>query len=531
MKHVRRASLVSAIALVAAGLAVPAFAADLTIAMPANQEPASLDGHIDPYQSTWLLDSFVADPLVVLHPDGKYGPALATEWSSNEDGTEWTFKLRDDVTFQDGTPFNAAAVKANLERIAAPETASKQLKSDIGPFTSVEAVDDTTVKITYDTPWVTLLDAVRRTPLWSPAAIAEYGADFDKKLVGTGPFTLQEWVPNDHITFAKWADYGGWNSIMENPGPVALDTVTVNFIGEPAVLGSLVEYGDADIGFAIPAQYVEDYKDKDDFQFYSKGQSGTGLQMVMNTRKPPLSDIRVRKALNFAADQEAVNELLYDGAYTPSDGPLNNSHVCFWDGATAMYATDTEKAKALLDEAGWRDEDGDGMREAHGVEGVEDGTPLSIKYNILHHQEIGEALQAQFRPIGINLEVEQVPGPVQLDRVQNRTFDLMYERQRSPDPLILDQVWNSKWDEPGGWAWTGFKDATLDGYLDKLRSLPSVEARCEAAIEAQKIIMENALMLPTLSQPIFVAMRPEVKGFLPGAEGNWFFLQNTTVED
>ena len=231
---------------------------------------------------------------------------------------------------------------------------------------------------------------------------------------------------------------------------VALDPVPVRFIGEPAVLGSLVEYGDADVGFAIPAQYVEDYKDKDDFQFYSKGQSGTGLQMVMNTRKPPLSDIRVRKALNFAADQEAVNDLLYDGAYTPSDGPLNNGHVCFWDGATEMYATDTAKAAALLDEAGWRDEDGDGVREAHGVEGVEDGTPLSIKYNILHHQEIGEALQAQFRPLGINLEVEVVPGPVQLDRVQNRTFDLMYERQRSPDPLILDQVWNSKWDEPGG---------------------------------------------------------------------------------
>ena len=123
MIHLRRATLVSAIALAAAGLAVPALADDLTIAMPANQEPASLDGHIDPYQSTWLLDSFVADPLIVLKPDGSYGAALATEWSSNDDGTEWTFKLREGVTFQDGTPFNAEAVKANLERIAAPESA------------------------------------------------------------------------------------------------------------------------------------------------------------------------------------------------------------------------------------------------------------------------------------------------------------------------------------------------------------------------------------------------------------------------
>jgi peptide/nickel transport system substrate-binding protein len=123
-----------------------------------------------------------------------------------------------------------------------------------------------------------------------------------------------------------------------------------------------------------------------------------------------------------------------------------------------------------------------------------------------------------------------VPGPVQLDRVRRRDFDLMYERQRSPDPQILDQVWNSKWDQPGGWAWTGFKDATLDTLLDKLRSVPDLDARCAAARDAQKIIMENALMLPTLSDPVFFALSPKVKEFQIGGEGNWFFLQNTWLE-
>lgn len=503
---------------------------DLIIAFPANSEPASLDGHIDPYQSTWLFNSFVADPLVVLDSDGKFKPALATKWETTPDGKSWIFHLRQDVTFQDGTPFNAEAVKYNFERVVDPKTASAQMASDVGPIKSVEVLDTYTVKLNYDEPWATLLDAVRRMPIWSPAAAQKYGlAEFDKHLVGAGPFTFAEWVPNDHITFLKWVDYGGWNPVQSHKGPVYLEKVTIRFIGEQAVLGNVVKTGDAHIVQQLPTPYIDDYKDNPDFQFLRGYQAGTGLQMIMNIRKPPLDHLKVRQALLYAADQKAINDLLYDGNYLVSYGPLNTVHPCYWEGAKEMYPHDVEKAKALLDEVGWKDENGDGVREAHGVPGVADGTPLKIRFTVLHHQEIGEALQVQYRNIGIDLVVEKVPGPVQLDRVQKRDFDLMYERQRSPDPLILDQIWNSRWDQPGGWAWTGFKDAKLDETLNKLRSLTDHNQRCQAAFEAQKIIMENALILPTLSQPVFYALSKDVKDFKLGAEGNWFFLNNTYI--
>jgi len=148
----------------------PTSGGTLTIVFPANQEPASLDGHIDPFQSTWLLNSFVADPLVVLDADGTYKPALALAWESSPDGKAWTFHLRPGVTFQDGTPFNAAAVKYNIERILAPATSSKQLASDIGPVARIDLIDELTARLNYDTPWVTLLDTMRRTPIWSPPA-------------------------------------------------------------------------------------------------------------------------------------------------------------------------------------------------------------------------------------------------------------------------------------------------------------------------------------------------------------------------
>ncbi|MCB0046566.1 MAG: hypothetical protein KDD92_14170 [Caldilineaceae bacterium] len=505
---------------------------DLVIAFPASSEPASLDGHIDPYQPTWLFDSFVADPLLVQMPDGSYMPALAESWETSEDGLTWTFHLRDNVTFQDGTPFNAEAVKYNIERVRAPETQSAQMANDLGPIASVEVVDEFTVQINYDEIWVTLLDALRRMPIWSPAAAEEAGlANFDKHLVGAGPFLMEEWVPNDRIVFRKWEDYGGWNSIQNHEGPAYLDSVTISFIGEDAVLGSVVSTGAADIARELPTAYIEDYRDQDGYEFITGYQAGTGLQMVINVRNAPLNILEVRQALEYGTDQAAANDLLYDGTYLVSYGPLNVVHPCYWDGVEEMYPYDPEQAKQLLESVGYRDEDGNGIREAHGVPGVEDGTPLTLRWTVLHHEEIGEAIQAQWREIGVDLALELVPGPVQLERVNARDFDLIYERQRSPDPMILDMVWNSRWDEPGGWAWTGFVDATLDETVSQLRTNPDMAARCELAAQAQQIIMENAAVLPTLSQPVFYGLNDGVKDFQLASEGNYFYLHNTYIQD
>jgi peptide/nickel transport system substrate-binding protein len=531
-KWLKPKSFLIGVSLAAMAGAVPALAAgDLTIAVPASIEPANLDYQIDPYTTTILFNSFVTDPLVIVAPDGSYQPALATEWEISEDATTYTFTLREDVVFQDGTPFNAEAVKFNFERILAPETASAQLAGNIGPLAEVEVVDEYTVRFVYDEPWVNFMDVARKAPLWSPTAIAASTLqDFDKQLVGTGPFRLERWVPNDHIRFVRWDEYGGWNAIMAEPGPVALDSLTIQFIGEPAVLGQVVDSGEADIAFQIPALSVAQYADRDDVVLHNRGQAGTGLSMVMNVRHPPLNDVRVRQALLYARDMPLVNDLLYDGLYEASDGPLNNIHRCFWPGATEMYQYDPDRSRALLEEAGWV-EGPDGIRVAQGVEGVDDGTPLTIRWQVLHHQEIGETLQALFLEVGIDLQVEMVPGPVQLEQVQQRTFQIMYERLRSTDPKILDDIYNPAYDYPGGWAWTGYENPELTALLEEVASNPNDAVRCEAAQQAQEFIMNEALMVPTLSDPSFIVASSEVEGFEIGAEGTFFFLHNVSLTD
>ena len=501
------------------------------MAWDANNEPASLDGHVEPYQSAWLIDSLIADPLLILGPDGRFHPALATEWSSSPSADQWTFNLRHDVHFQDGTSFDAMAVKYNIERILDPATQSAELAAQIGPIGDVEIVDDYTVTLHYTRPWVTALDAFRRVPIWSPTAAARWSVrEFDRHLVGAGSFTLEEWVPNDHLTLKHWPGYGGWNSIGENTGPVYLDSVTINFIGEKMVLGNVVQTGDAHIAMNLPAAYVDDYRGEG-FRLVAGYQAGTGLQMVMNTRDPPFDNLDFRRALLHGTDQSAINDLLYDGSYSPASGPLNRVHPCFWDGNDAYYPHDPQRAKLLLEQVGYEDLNGDGIREANGVAGVPDGTPLRFRWTVLQITEIGEAVQAQWRALGIDLRVESVPGPVQLERVNARDFDLIYERQRSPDPLVLDMVWNSAYNVVGGWAWSGFVDPELDSVVNQLRVIPEQQARCEIAYKAQQIIMDNALMLPTLSEPIFYAVSDRVIGFQLMSEGQFFFLHNTYILD
>jgi peptide/nickel transport system substrate-binding protein len=502
------------------------------MAWDAAQEPSSLDGHIEPYHTAWLIDYMITDPLLILGPDGEYHPALARSWTASPAADEWTFHLRSDVTFQDGTPFNAQALKYNIERILAPDTRSAEMAAHVGPVQNVEVVDDTTAVLHYDVSWVTVLDAFRRIPIWSPTAAEQWGVEeFGNHLVGAGPFTLEEWVPNDHVTLKRWEGYGGWNSISTSNGPAPLDRITIRFIGEAAVLGNVVSTRNAHLAMSLPTPYIGDYRNREGFRLMTGFQAGTGLAMVMNVRRPPFDDLRLRQALLYGTDQSAVNDLLFDGEYLTSDGPLNPVHPCYWEGNAQYYPHDPAMAVELLEEVGYVDRDDDGIREALGVNGIEDGTPLTIHWTILSRDEIWEAVQLQWRALGIDLVIDKVPGPIQLERVNARDFDLIYERQRSPDPMLMDMVWNSANDVVGGWAWTGFVDERLDEVVRKIRTVPDPEARCELAHEAQRIIMNNALMLPTLSEPIFYALSDALQNFELMSEGQFFYAHNLTLSN
>jgi peptide/nickel transport system substrate-binding protein len=497
---------------------------DLIIAMDGTSEPALLDGHIDPYTSTDWMNMFMTGDLLCLDVDLELKPYLAKDWEISDDGLTYTFYLRDDVTFSDGTPFNAEAVKYNIERILAPETASVLRAQDLEPLDTMEVVDDYTIVMHLKEVNVPFLNAVSGAPIWSPTAAEEYGLDeFADHLTGCGPYIFEENVPRDHVTVVRNPDFK-WPSACDNhPAgqPANLDSVTWKWIGEEAVRGGIIRTGEVNV-VQMPAQYAPDYSGDPDYRLIVGFNAGSGLGYTFNIEKPPFDDVRVRQAVLYAADRETINRKLYGGLYQPTYGPVNQTARCYWEGAKEMYAYDPEKAKALLEEAGWVDSDGDGIRE-------KDGQPLAFSWAALHHEEIGEGLQGQMREVGIDLEVQMVAGPVQIDLVTNREFDLIYERLQSGtgEPSYLHSMYHSSNYGEGGWAWSGFKDEALDEVLDAAIVEPDPDQRCEYYVEAQKIIMENALRLPMLAQPRYWVIDDAVRDFrlVPGGAGFYPLLR------
>jgi peptide/nickel transport system substrate-binding protein len=507
---------------------------DLVIAMNGASEPANLDSQLDPFDSAKVLNNFVADRLVFINPDGaRIEPHLATGWEISDDNLTWTFTLREGVKFQDDTPFNAEAVKANFDRIMSPETGSGEAADALGPIASVDVIDEFTISVTHERPWNSFLFALaNQGVMWSPTALAENSpGEFSKLLIGTGPFKLVEAVPNSHVRFERWDEYNWGPSIKQDPGPVALDSVTVKFIDEELVRGTIITTDEANVVWDLPAQFVADYEGNSDFQLISGFQAGTGMQYVMNVTKPPLDSLLVRRAIRHATNQQGLNNLVYDGRNLVMNTPLNSVHPCYAPELESVYPYDLERAGELLAEAGYEDRDGDGIVEAYGVAGVEDGSPLVVRWTALSRQAKGEALQAQLRQAGIDLQLEIIPGPVQLERAQKKDFDLIYERQRIALPAVLHIVWFSENDGPGQWAWTGFQDDGLDGLLDQMiNSLEPSEA-CDLARQAQHIIQDNALQLPTLSEAVFYVLENNIQGFELGSQGLWFYVYNTRVEE
>jgi peptide/nickel transport system substrate-binding protein len=318
-------------------------------------------------------------------------------------------------------------------------------------------------------------------------------------------------------------DYNWPPACVDHQGPAYLNSFTFKWVSEAAVRGGIVKTGEAH-GADLPPQYVSDYEGDPNYQLVIGYQPGSGLQWVMNTTKPPLDDIRVRKAILHAVVREPINNMLYGGRYLISYGPVIPVTMCYWKGAETMYPYDLDKANALLEEAGWKMNPATGIRE-------KDGQPLVVRWTAIHHGEIGEALKAQLKHVGIDLKVEVVAGPVQIDMATRRDFDLMYERQRGNDPVFLDMMWNSKNSGPGGWAWTGFKDARLDELLDKANAEVDPDKRCEYYVEAQKIIMENALTLGMFGQPRFWVLSKKVKGFQLGPTAWMYYPYMLRLEE
>ncbi|TMC08273.1 MAG: ABC transporter substrate-binding protein [Chloroflexi bacterium] len=322
-----------------------------TLTVAIGIDPDTLDPAAQTTTTAAQIVDMMAETLVTMDSTGKLQPLLATTWQQASDGMSWTFTLRSGVKFSDGTPFNAAAVKFNFDRLLSPTTFKSQ-PGVLGGKTGIDhvvAVDDTHVQFFLKSQFSPFAAALTQTnsAIISPASVnvAPNKPEVITQPVGTGPYVFKERVASDHITMTANKNY--WGTTKAN-----YDTQVYKIVPEAASREALVKSGGADVVVAPPANDLPALQN-DPSVHVILGPSDRTIQIVINTQdatQPLLQKPEVRQALNYAIDKNAIIKTVMFGAATPLSGPMANSVFGYCQ--TGNYNYDPNKAKSMLQAAG-----------------------------------------------------------------------------------------------------------------------------------------------------------------------------------
>ncbi|MEA2530329.1 MAG: peptide/nickel transport system substrate-binding protein, partial [Thermomicrobiales bacterium] len=486
------------------------------------QSPDSLDPAVSGLISAGYVLGQVYESLIWhlpgLQPDKEFYPGLAESWEISPDAKEYTFHLRKDVKFHDGTPLTAEAIKVTYDHIVDPNTKSRSAVTALGPYDHTEIIDDYTAKIVFKEPNGAFLNTVAQPTFSpsSPAALQKYGADYGQNPVGTGPFMFKEWVVNDHVTLVRNPDYAWPSPAFKNQGPPLIDEIVFRIIPDAATRVNALKTGEVDMAENLPPQDVVGFQGDAGFQVFNASVTGMPYCIMVNAAKAPTDDLKVRQALQFATSQEQIVEALYQGVYEPSHNVFLPTTLGYDESLDAMYSYDPAKAAALLDEAGWV-LDGDVRKK--------DGQELKLNFvNIANFgfDDISLLLQAQFQEIGIQAEISAESFPTvgeTYNRGDHNLADFFYY---AVDPYFMRALFNCD-QIAAGFNWMHYCNPDLDALVQQGNSTGDAEQRAQIYAQAAKVAMEAAVVIPIYEQRAVFAGKTSIKDLLFSVNGMPYF--------
>ena len=446
-------------------------------------EPKSLDPHAVTAVNDFRILMNVYDGLVQYKSGTlQVQPALAESWKISDDGLVYTFTLRSGVKFHDGSDFNAEAVKFNFDRMLDEShpyhnTGPFPLSFFFSAIKEVKAVDTLTVQFTLDAPFAPFLSnlAYPTGLIVSPEAVMKHGNDFGRNPVGSGPFKFATWESNSHVIVERNEGYWG--------GAPALEAVVFRPITDANTRVAEMLSGGIDMMVEVPPDNLQEMAKDSSFQIHE--QAGPHLWfLILNAKEGPFKDKRVRQAINYAINKEAIVDNILQGTAIVAAGPTPPAFAWAYNNDLTPYPYDPEKAKALIKEAGFENaeltfyvtEGGSGMLD-----------PVAM----------GTSIQADLAKVGFKVKIETYEWNTFLGKVNpglegKADMAEMAWMTNDPDTLPFLALRTAAWPDKGGFNSGYYSNPAVDDLLEKARTSTDQAERAELYKKMQTIVYDDA---------------------------------------
>lgn len=469
-----------------------------TLTYVTDRQEACIDPQVGGDLPQATIAHQITDNLVYEDAKGEIQPWLAKKWTISPDGLTYTFTLRDDVKFTDGTRFDAAAVKANLDRVVDPATESSTDGGYIKPFyKNSVAVSDYVLKVDLKKKDGALLHILAQSyiGIQSPAGFKR-GKDANCKApIGTGPFKVEKYVSKDEVRLVRNDDYRTAPPESKNTKTAYLDRLIFKVVPEGQVRYAALTNKQADVIYLPPPQLWKTIENNPSQALFSKVRAGSPVKIDLSTRTAPFTDVRVRRAFRFAANEKAALKSAYFDTYDFVGGPLSAATPFYDPAFETAYAHHPKKAAALLDQAGWTGRDAQGYRTKNGKQlRVEIVYPAAM----IPAEDITEIqnIQAAEKEAGVNVVLK--PGSEADFNAAWAAHDFGglaggYWTTNTPD--VLRTLYSTEGLKTYGTNATAHSDPALDKVLQQALDTQDDARRTTLYAQAQQIVSDAALQV------------------------------------
>ena len=477
----------------------------LTAAFPPDAE--NYDPHQRPQTVARTISRQIADVLLDQDPvTGELHPWLATSWDINDDTTEFTFTLREDVTFSDGTAFTAQSVKNNFDRIRDLGSLAYIGANLLRGYVETVVESEFVARVVFDAPNAQFLQG---TSTQSLSILADATLQLEPEevargnVIGSGPFTLENYTPGESITLVRREAYAWGSPLYNNEGAAHVSEVRIQFIPDGTTRAGAVSSGQVDFGFLLDAATLPSLSGNVSLE--QLAYKGIAIPLVPFVYRPIFTHPEVRQAINFATNREEIAERIFQGHVVPATSVLTAATPGYAD-QSELLTYDVERAVSILEQAGWQ-------VGADGVRTNAQGERLSIEIKYAGsgtpNEQMFQLLQTQWREVGIEFVLSPTTEAEMSEyTLYDAPYDLTTWSQGRADPDVLRVVYSSFYENQS--FFFGNPVAQIDEALTRLQTTTDPAEREQAAAEAQRLILEGGYSFPLYDANANLASGPRI---------------------